>query len=57
VSFTVGVEVGQVAIELTAYLALRASRSQPWDLSFRQVVYAGVAGMGLFWFIERAFSA
>jgi hypothetical protein len=46
-----------VAIVLTAYMGLKAIRRQPWDLRFRQVVSAGVAAMGMFWFFERAFSA
>jgi HupE / UreJ protein len=54
-SFNIGVEIGQIFIVSIAFLAFRALRKQPWELTFRRLVSAGVVAVGLFWFVQRAF--
>jgi hydrogenase/urease accessory protein HupE len=54
-SFNIGVEIGQLAIVLTAFFVLKALRKQPWELNFRRSVSACIVVVGLFWFVQRAF--
>jgi hydrogenase/urease accessory protein HupE len=56
-AFNLGVEVGQVMIVILCYPALMLLAKQRWRL---RVVYAlslAIGGLGLYWFIERAFFA
>ncbi|BAY07658.1 HupE/UreJ family protein [Calothrix sp. NIES-2098] len=54
-SFNIGVEIGQLAIVLTAFFVLRVLQKQPWELTFRRFVSACIIAVGLFWFVQRAF--
>jgi fluoride ion exporter CrcB/FEX len=54
-SFSVGIEIGQLAIVLGVYTALWFLRKSAWDLKVRQLISAGVIVMSLIWFWERAF--
>jgi hydrogenase/urease accessory protein HupE len=55
-SFSVGIELGQFAIVLIAYLLLFHLRKFPWDLAIRQLISVGVIIMSAIWFWERAFN-
>jgi hydrogenase/urease accessory protein HupE len=55
-SFNIGVEIGQLAIVFAAFFVLRALRKQPWELTFRRFLSACIVAVGLFWFVQRAFS-
>jgi hypothetical protein len=54
-SFNIGVEIGQLLVVTLAFGLLGLVRSRSWEPRFRQVVSAGVIGMALFWFVQRAF--
>jgi hypothetical protein len=53
--FNVGVEIGQLAVVVPAYLLLQALKRIPWELRLRQAVSVFAVLAGLFWFVERAF--
>jgi HupE / UreJ protein len=55
-SFSIGIEIGQFAIVLIAYLLLAYLRKFPWDLAIRQLISVGVIIMSAIWFWERAFN-
>ncbi len=54
VGFNVGVEIGQVAVVLLAFLALDVLRNRTWAPSFRQWVSVATALVGVVWFVQRA---
>lgn len=54
-SFNIGVEIGQMLIVTFAFGLLMMVRHQRWEPQFRQVASAGVIGVALFWFVQRAF--
>jgi hydrogenase/urease accessory protein HupE len=54
-SFSAGIEVGQISIVLLTYLGLAYLRKLPWDLTIRRLISAGVIVMSGIWFWERAF--
>ncbi len=53
-SFNIGVEIGQIAIVLMAFLGLRLLRAWPKEELLRLWVSAGAAATGLVWFVQRA---
>jgi hypothetical protein len=53
--FNVGVEIGQLAVVIPAFLVLQALKRIPWELRIRQTVSVFAVLAGLFWFVERAF--
>lgn len=55
VGFNLGVEIGQIVIVSAAYVALLGLERMPWDAAFRRLASAGVAAIGIYWFVERAF--
>ncbi len=55
-SFSVGIELGQFAIVLVAYLLLSYLRKFPWDLPIRRIISIGVIIMSAIWVWERAIS-
>ncbi len=55
-SFSIGIEIGQFAIVLIAYLLLSYLRKFPWDLTIRRLISAGVIVMSAIWFYERVFN-
>jgi hypothetical protein len=57
VGFNAGVEIGQLAVVILAYLALDALRNQRWAPPFRQGVSLATALVGAVWFVERALIA
>ncbi|MEY4530353.1 MAG: hypothetical protein RLZZ156_1074 [Deinococcota bacterium] len=54
--FNAGVEIGQLAVVIPAFLVLQALKRIPWELRLRQTVSVFAVAAGLFWFVERAFS-
>ena len=54
--FNAGVELGQLAVVIPAFLVLQALKRLPWELRLRQAVSVFAVAAGLFWFVERAFS-
>ncbi len=56
ISFNVGVEAGQLAVLAAAFLLFGVWRERPW---YRRAIVVpasvGIAGVGLYWAIERAF--
>jgi hydrogenase/urease accessory protein HupE len=54
-SFSAGIEIGQISIVLLTYLCLSYLRKFPWDLTIRRLISSGVIVMSLIWFWERAF--
>ena len=56
VSFSAGIEIGQISIVLLTYLCLSYLRKFPWDLTIRRLISAGVIVMSAIWFWERAFT-
>jgi hydrogenase/urease accessory protein HupE len=55
-SFSIGIELGQFAIVLVAYLLLAYLRKFPWDLTIRRLISVGVIIMSAIWVWERAFN-
>ena len=56
--FNVGVEIGQLGVVALAWpLLLIAKRDQPLGRSIAELGSAGICGLGLFWFVTRAFGA
>jgi HupE / UreJ protein len=55
VSFSAGIEMGQIAIVLLTYVCLSYLRKLPWDLAIRRLISVGVIVMSGIWFWERAF--
>lgn len=55
ISFSAGIEIGQISIVLLTYLCLSYLRRFPWDLTIRRIISVGVIVMSLIWFWERAF--
>lgn len=55
-SFNVGVEIGQIMIVSIAFVVLRSIQKYSWELNLRRLLSGCVVAMGLFWFIQRAFS-
>ena len=55
ISFSAGIEIGQISIVLLTYLCLSYLRKFPWDLTVRRLISAGVIVMSAIWFWERAF--
>jgi hypothetical protein len=53
--FNVGVELGQLAVVIPAFLLLQAAKKIPWEQKARQAVSLFAVAAGLFWFVERAF--
>jgi hydrogenase/urease accessory protein HupE len=54
-SFGLGIELGQFAIVIAVYFAMKYLSKFPWDLPIRRLVSIGVIAMSLVWFWERAF--
>ena len=54
VSFSAGIEMGQIAIVLFTYVCLSYLRKLPWDLTIRRLISGGVIVMSAIWFWERA---
>ena len=54
ISFSAGIEIGQISIVLLTYLCLSYLRRFPWDLTIRRLISVGVIVMSLIWFWERA---
>ena len=52
-SFSVGIELGQFAIVIVAYLLLAYLRKFPWDLPIRRIISVGVIVMSAIWVWER----
>ncbi|MER3443697.1 MAG: hypothetical protein C4342_00300 [Armatimonadota bacterium] len=48
--FNLGVELGQLAVVLPAFLLLQALRRWRWEAGLQRTVSAGLA-----WFVQRAF--
>ncbi|PSB42389.1 HupE/UreJ family protein [Chamaesiphon polymorphus] len=55
VSFSAGIEIGQISIVLLTYLGLTYLRKLPWDLTVRRLISVGVIVMSAIWVWERAF--
>jgi hypothetical protein len=55
VSFSAGIEMGQIAIVLLTYVCLSYLRKLPWDLAIRRLISVGVIVMSGIWVWERAF--
>jgi hydrogenase/urease accessory protein HupE len=55
VSFSAGIEMGQIAIVLLTYVCLSYLCKLPWDLTIRRLISVGVIVMSGIWFWERAF--
>ena len=55
ISFSGGIEIGQISIVLLTYLCLSYLRKFPWNLTVRRLISAGVIVMSAIWFWERAF--
>ena len=53
ISFSAGIEIGQISIVLLTYLCLSYLRKFPWDLTVRRLISAGVIVMSAIWFWER----
>lgn len=53
--FNLGVELGQLAVVLPAFLLLQALRRWRWEAGLRRAVSAGAVAAGLAWFVQRAF--
>jgi HupE / UreJ protein len=53
-SFSVGIELGQFAIVIVAYLLLSYLRKFTWDLPIRRLISVGVIIMSAIWVWERA---
>ncbi|WP_295615358.1 HupE/UreJ family protein [Chamaesiphon sp. GL140_3_metabinner_50] len=54
-SFSAGIEMGQIAIVLFTFVCLSYLRKLPGDLTIRRLISGGVIVMSLIWFWERAF--
>lgn len=57
VSFNFGVELGQIAVVMAAFLGLRVFATLAWESTLRRWVSAGATAIGIIWFIQRAFLA
>ncbi|WP_373541808.1 HupE/UreJ family protein [Chamaesiphon sp.] len=55
ISFSAGIEIGQISIVLLTYVCLSYLRRFPWDLTIRRLISVGVIVMSAIWFCERAF--
>ncbi|WP_373544137.1 HupE/UreJ family protein [Chamaesiphon sp.] len=55
ISFSAGIEIGQISIVLLTYLCLSYLRRFPWDLTIRRLISVGIIVMSAIWFCERAF--
>lgn len=55
VSFSAGIEIGQISIVLFTYIGMSYLRKFPWDLTIRRLISIGVIAMSAIWFWERAF--
>ncbi|WP_157260037.1 HupE/UreJ family protein [Chamaesiphon minutus] len=53
-SFSAGIEIGQISIVLLTYVCLSYLRKLPWDLAIRRLISVGVVVMSGIWFWERA---
>jgi hydrogenase/urease accessory protein HupE len=53
-SFSAGIEVGQISIVLFTYLCLNYLRKFPGNLTMRRLISVGVIVMSAVWFWERA---
>jgi hydrogenase/urease accessory protein HupE len=52
-SFSAGIEMGQIAIVLSTYVCLSYLRKFSWDLTIRRLISVGVIVMSAIWFWER----
>jgi hydrogenase/urease accessory protein HupE len=55
VSFSAGIEIGQISIVLLTYLCLAYLRKFPYDATIRRLISTGVIVMSAIWFWERVF--
>jgi hypothetical protein len=53
-SFNAGVEIGQVLFVLAVYPFVKSIASERWP-RLRPVVSSAVLGVGVYWFVQRAF--
>jgi HupE / UreJ protein len=54
ISFSAGIEIGQISIVLFTYFCLSYLRKSTWDLTIRRLISVGVIVMSAIWFWERA---
>ncbi len=54
VSFSAGIEIGQMTIVLISFLGLAYLHKFPWDLTIRRLISVGVIVMSAIWVWERA---
>ncbi len=66
-SFNLGVELGQILVVTVCFFLLKFMQkqlqkrqkqiqAQHWQLNFNRVVSVGIIGMGLVWFVQRAWA-
>ena len=56
-AFNLGVEIGQMMIVTLCYPLLVLLAGQPWRLRVVNTLSLVIGGLGLYWFVERAFFA
>ena len=56
-AFNIGVEIGQMMIVTLCYPLLVLLAGQPWRLRVVHTLSLVIGGLGLYWFVERAFFA
>ena len=56
-AFNIGVEIGQMMIVTLCYPLLVLLARQPWRLQVVNPLSLVIGGLGLYWFVERAFFA
>jgi hydrogenase/urease accessory protein HupE len=56
-AFNIGVEIGQMMIVTLCYPLLALLAGQPWRLRVVYTLSLVIGGLGLYWFVERAFFA
>jgi hydrogenase/urease accessory protein HupE len=54
-SFSAGIEIGQISIVLLTYVCLSYLHKLPWDLAIRRLISVGLIVMSGIWLWERAF--
>ena len=53
-SFNIGVELGQISVLLITFLVLKLILRKNWkNEKLRTVISIIIAGVGIFWFLER----
>jgi hydrogenase/urease accessory protein HupE len=55
VSFNLGVELGQVVVVSLFFALLFLIRKYTWEVKLRRGMSLGLIGIGLYWFLQRAF--